>query len=216
MNKASANKTKIIATFGPSCRKPGVVEKLILAGVNVFRFNASHENHDNMRDDIKQVRKVAENLGRVVALMVDLQGPKLRVGILPGSGVKLRKGDLVTLVPEETSSCNEGMVPLGNPELINDLKISHRIYLDDGEMELRVTGTGKRGVTCQVVVGGCLLSRKGINLPDTAISIPTITSKDVEDIALGWGFLNPLAYKVFKVFSFLINTTQQIWHIYLH
>lgn len=182
MHKVSANKTKIIATFGPSCRRPGVLEKLIQAGVNVFRFNASHENHDNMRDDIEKIRKVAENSGRIVSLMVDLQGPKLRVGILPVSGVKLRKGDLVTLVPEETSSCSEGIVPLGNPELINDLKIGHRIYLDDGEMELRVTGIEKRGVKCQVVVGGCLLSRKGINLPDTTITVPTITKKDIEDI----------------------------------
>jgi pyruvate kinase len=176
------NKTKIIATYGPACSKSGVIDSLISAGVNLFRFNASHEKHEDMQHDIKKVREAAQKLGKNVGIMVDLQGPKLRIGDLPEDGIRLKEGERVSLVPDMGQAATFKAVPLGNPDLIDDLKTGHRIYLDDGEMELRVISVKREEVVCKVVLGGILKSRKGINLPDTNVSMPTILPKDVEDI----------------------------------
>jgi len=176
------NKTKIIATYGPACGKSGVIDGLISAGVNVIRFNASYEKHEDMQHDIKKVREAAHRLGKNVGIMVDLQGPKLRIGDLPDDGIRLKEGERISLVPGMDQAAAFKAVPLGDPDLIYDLKTGHRIYLDDGTMELRVIEVKREEVVCEVVVGGVLRPRKGINLPDTIVSMPTIMPKDVEDI----------------------------------
>jgi len=176
------NKTKIIATYGPACGKSGVIDGLISAGVNVIRFNASYEKHEDMQHDIKKVRGAAHRLGKNVGIMVDLQGPKLRIGDLPDDGIRLKEGERISLVPGMDQAAAFKAIPLGDPDLIYDLKTGHRIYLDDGTMELRVIEVKREEVVCEVVVGGVLRPRKGINLPDTIVSMPTIMPKDVEDI----------------------------------
>ncbi|MCL5986333.1 MAG: pyruvate kinase [Actinobacteria bacterium] len=181
------NKTKIIATYGPACGKSGVLGRLISAGVNVIRFNASHERHEDMQHDIKKVREAADRLRRDVGIMVDLQGPKLRIGDLPHNGIRLKKGERISLILNADQTAAFKAVPLGNPELIEDLKVGHRIYLDDGIMELMVIEVKKEEVVCEITVGGTLRSRKGINVPDTAVTMPTIMPKDVEDVKFSIG-----------------------------
>ena len=176
------NKTKIIATYGPACGKSGVLERMISAGVNVIRFNASHEKQEEMQRDIGKVREVARKQRQNIGIMVDLQGPKLRVGDLPDVGIRLKEGEYISLVPSMDRATAFKAIPLGNPELVDDLKKGHRIYLDDGTMELMVIEVKRKEVVCEVVVGGVLKSHKGINLPDTTVSMPTVMSKDVGDI----------------------------------
>lgn len=177
-------RTKIVCTIGPASEDPEVVRSLVRAGMSVARINFSHGDHATHTRTIETVRRVAEEEGRLVAVMADLQGPKLRVGDLPPEGVVLEEGEVVVLT---SSSFSPGRIPVPHPEALRGLQPDQRILLDDGRLELRVEGRDGEEVRCRVVVGGRLTSHKGLNLPSGTSHIPAITPKDREDLRFAVG-----------------------------
>ena len=176
-------RTKIVATMGPASNTEERLEALIQAGMNVARLNFSHGEHAIHGQTIANVRKVDEKLGTHTALLADLQGPKLRIGELEGGQIDLVKGEeLVIRTGKETGTA--GVVYTSYMQFARDVKAGEPVLMDDGKLELRVLETdGKGEVRCEVVHGGVLKPRKGINLPSTAISLPCITEKDAVDLA---------------------------------
>jgi pyruvate kinase len=176
-------RTKIVATMGPASNTEERLEALIQAGMNVARLNFSHGEHAIHGQTIANVRKVDEKLGTHTALLADLQGPKLRIGELEGGQIDLVKGaELVIRIGKETGTA--GVVYTSYLQFARDVKAGEPVLMDDGKLELRVLETdGKGEVRCEVVHGGVLKPRKGINLPSTAISLPCITEKDEVDLA---------------------------------
>jgi len=173
------SRTKIICTLGPASERPDVVRELIRAGMDVARINFSHGDHEAHARAIATVRQIAREEGRLVAVMADLQGPKLRVGELPSQGIALIEGEVVFLT---TSSFSSGRIPFPHPEVLQGLRVGQRVLLDDGRLELVVEGKEGEGVRCRVVTGGRLTSHKGVNLPGGAVDLPSLTSKDRRDI----------------------------------
>lgn len=176
-------RTKIVATMGPASNTEERLEALIQAGMNVARLNFSHGEHAIHGQTIANVRKVDEKLGTHTALLADLQGPKLRIGELEGGQIDLVKGEeLVIRTGKETGTA--GVVYTSYMQFARDVKAGEPVLMDDGKLELRVLETDGEGeVRCEVVHGGVLKPRKGINLPSTAISLPCITEKDAVDLA---------------------------------
>jgi len=176
-------RTKIVATMGPASNTEERLEALIQAGMNVARLNFSHGEHAIHGQTIANVRKVDEKLGTHTALLADLQGPKLRIGELEGGQIDLVQGEkLVIRTGSEIGT--SGVVFTNYMQFARDVKAGEPVLMDDGKLELRVLETdGKAEVRCEVVHGGALKPRKGINLPSTAISLPCITEKDAVDLA---------------------------------
>jgi len=173
-------KTKIVATLGPACNSKEVIEEMINVGVNVFRINFSHAEYDNVAEKIKQIREINERKGYHVAILADLQGPKLRVGVM-GEKVKLNKGDtfVFTTVKCEGTSKKAYMTYQNFPK---DVKPGEQILVDDGKLLFKVIKTdNKTEVTTEVIRGGKLKSKKGVNLPNTNVSLPALTEKDIKD-----------------------------------
>jgi pyruvate kinase len=181
-------RTKIVCTIGPASREPDILRRLIRAGLNVARLNFSHGDHTYHGDTIARIRKASDELGKPVALLADLQGPKLRVGTMNDQGILLHTGEIVTLTahpvmghrPEEGES--KAVIPIQFPDLPKDVKAGEQILLDDGLMELKVLSSTATDIRCEVVIGGLLLSNKGLNMPNTRLSIPSITEKDWADL----------------------------------
>ena len=175
-------RTKIVCTIGPASISPEVMRGLVRAGMDVARINFSHGDHATQARSIATLRRVADEEGRLVAVMADLQGPKLRVGEIEGGVVELREGDVVTL----TSRPRPGVatdIPVPHPELLRDLRVGQTVLLDDGRLALVVVQAGEDSLNCQVVTGGPLTSRKGINVPGATLRFPALTPKDREDAA---------------------------------
>ncbi|MBM4079544.1 MAG: pyruvate kinase, partial [Planctomycetes bacterium] len=172
----------IVATVGPASDSELTLTQLVRAGVDVFRLNFSHGTHADHAWCIWRIRRVARRLSRAVAILADLQGPKMRVG-------KMRDGGPVTLVRGQSLVLTTRTV-VGDGSRLSvtyrrlplDVQKGDTILLDDGLMELRVVAVSGRDVRCKVVVGGLLKERKGINLPGVALSAPAMTAKDVEDL----------------------------------
>jgi len=178
---ATTKKTKIVATLGPSCNTKEKMEELSMAGVNVFRINFSHAKHDNVIRMVKDIREMNERLGHNCAILADLQGPKLRVGDM-GEGVHLVKGDTVTFTTIECKGTKE-RVFMTYKNFPNDVKKGEFVLVDDGKLKFEVVDTdGVSEVVTKVVVGGILKSKKGVNLPNTKISQPALTKKDIKDV----------------------------------
>jgi pyruvate kinase len=174
--------TKIIATLGPASTSERVLGALIRAGIDVARLNLSHGTHGGHARVMRLVRRLAARTGRAVAILVDLQGPKARVGRLPGGGpLRLKAGMSVALVPGE-GPAGEGRIATSYRRLAMDVRPGHPILLDDGRIELRVVAVRGETVQCRVVSGGPLLERKGMNLPLTPLTGPSLTSKDRADL----------------------------------
>src|SRR5919108_179909 len=177
-------KAKIICTMGPASRDEPTLGKLVAGGMDCARLNFSHGTHEDHARTIANVRRASEIAGRPIAVLLDLQGPKIRVGKIKGGKVKLVEDNEVTIVTddvlgtEERFSCSyEGLpedVTPGDPILVND-----------GAIRLEVISSGRREVRCRVVVGGVLSDNKGINLPGTPVSIPALTDKDLVDLQFG-------------------------------
>ncbi|MSR05924.1 MAG: pyruvate kinase [Gemmatimonadetes bacterium] len=174
-------RTKLIATIGPSSASRDTLVRLIQAGVNVFRINSSHGTPELRASWMEIVREVRASIGRHVALLVDLQGPRIRVGDLRAP-LTLEPGSEVTFAPE--SDAKAGEVPTTYAALADDVKPGARILLDDGLLEVHVTRVTGRRVHGTVRHGGQLKSHKGMNLPGVQVSAPAVTDKDVEDVAL--------------------------------
>jgi pyruvate kinase len=175
-------RTKIVCTLGPAAEEEPTIRAFIKAGMAVARINFSHGSHEIHARRIELVRRLAAEMGRPVAILADLQGPKLRVGVLPPEGVELVEGETVTL-GDRPSSAGPPTIPLPHPEVLHDARKGDRILLDDGLLELQVLESSGRQIRARVVAGGVLGSRKGLSLPHTSLKMPSITGKDSLDAA---------------------------------
>jgi pyruvate kinase len=173
-------RTKIVATIGPASREPAVLEKLIQAGVNVFRLNLSHGDQADHRTAFERIRTAAAVVGEPVAVLADLCGPKIRVGRFANGRIELTRGAQVTVTTRSVLG-EPGLIPSQYTALAKDVRPGDRILCDDGMIELRVQSIEDTEVRCTVVNGGPLKDRKGINLPNVAVSSPALTEKDRED-----------------------------------
>ncbi len=175
-------RTKIVATLGPASSDAAAVRALVEAGLDVARLNFSHGTHDEHASLFAIVREVAAELGRPVAVLADLQGPKIRVGRIEGGAVAIEAGAEFFLTTEDAPG-SPREVSTTYAALPDDVRPGDRILLDDGALELSVAGVEGHRVRCQVVLGGVLGEHKGINLPGVAVSAPALTEKDREDLA---------------------------------
>lgn len=178
-------KTKIICTLGPNSDDREVMKALILGGMNIARFNFSHGTYEEQKGRLNMLKELREELGIPVAAMLDTKGPEIRTGLLKDNkSVTLREGDVYVLTTEEiTGDQNRGYV--NYPGLPKDLEIGSTILIDDGLLELEVTGLTDTDITCKVLNGGELGTRKGVNVPNVKVGLPPITDKDKEDILFG-------------------------------
>ena len=175
---------KIIATIGPASRSKEMIWKLHQAGANIFRLNFSHGSHEDHKMVIDWVRELNKENGSNICLLQDLQGPKIRTNQMKDGGVEIKAGDKIQI----TSGDFEGdasKISTTYKTIAQDVKAGDPILIDDGNLELKVDSTDGTTVTCTVIFGGMLKSRKGINLPSTEISEPSLTEKDVTDLAFG-------------------------------
>lgn len=176
------HKTKIIATVGPACNTYEKLLELVEAGVNVFRLNFSHGTHDEHYEVIKHITKINEDFPFNIAILADLQGPKLRVGQIQDNALELKLDDEVYFTNEKVVGTHENIY-ISYPNFYKDVRIGEKILIDDGKIEVIVTEiTGDDRVKVRVITPGLLSSRKGVNLPDTKISLPCLTEKDLKDI----------------------------------
>ena len=176
---APERRTKIVATLGPSSDTPEKLRALIAAGVNAVRLNLSHGTHEEHAERVRRVREVESGGGGPIALIADLQGPKLRIGEL-SEPIVLRKGENVTVCADD--HCAAGELPVA-PAVIGDvLKPGHDVLIDDGLVRLRVGDVEDGRARCEVIVGGRITSHKGVNLPGVPLPIPSLTRKDIGDL----------------------------------
>jgi len=177
-------RTRIVCTLGPSSAKPGVIRKMVAAGMDVARLNFSHGQLETHRESVRMVREAAAAAGRHVALLQDLQGPKVRTGSLAPPVVRLLRGRRVTLTARPVTGSVD-LVPISHSELIEVLRPHDRVLLADGEIELRVAGVEGGEAECVVVRGGMLGERKGVTAPGRPLDLPPLTEKDLRDLELG-------------------------------
>ncbi len=174
-------KVKILATVGPASRSPEMVARLLEAGVDAFRVNMSHGDHATHSETIATIRAAEKTFGRPVAILCDLQGPKLRVGTFAEGKVLIRHGAHFTLDRDPTPG-DENRVCLPHPELFAVLVKGQRLLIDDGKLRLRVIRAEEASILCTAEVGGFISDRKGVNVPDAVIPVPALTEKDRRDL----------------------------------
>jgi pyruvate kinase len=176
------HKTKIVATVGPACDTYDQLLELIKCGVNVFRLNFSHGTHEDKAQVIEYIREINKKEPYNISILGDLQGPKLRVGEMEGGAIDIVPGDILTFTNEKLIGTKE-RIYVSYPDLHVDVKVGNIILVDDGKLEVRVKKIQKNNdVQVEVIMGGKLSSKKGINLPDTKISLPALTDKDLADL----------------------------------
>ena len=176
-----SRRVKIIATLGPASADRETVLALFEAGADVFRINMSHASHDAMRERVAMIRSLEEETGRPIGVLVDLQGPKLRLGLFADTGVALHKGESFTL-DSDPAPGNASRVQLPHPEILSSLAPGHRILIDDGKVMLRVAEAAPARAVTVVEVAGRVSNRKGVSLPDTTIPTSAMTDKDRADL----------------------------------
>ncbi|MGQ0827679.1 MAG: pyruvate kinase [Bacteroidota bacterium] len=175
-------RTKIVATLGPASSSSEVIEGMIKAGADVCRINFSHGSYDNVLEQIKNIREANKKLGTHTAILADLQGPKLRIGVVENNMVELVAGKEIVITTEECTG-TATRVYITYPQFPKDVKVGESILIDDGKLLLKVLETnGKDEVKAVVSHGGILSSKKGVNLPNTKISLPCLTPKDLKDL----------------------------------
>lgn len=173
--------TKVIATLGPASQDKEVLRQMYEEGIDVCRLNFSHGSHEDHLKNIRTIRELNEELSVNVAILADLQGPKLRVGVVENNGVELVNGSTFKLVSENCTGTAEKAY-MSYEQLPRDVKVGEIILIDDGKIKLEVTHTNlKDTVTTRVVYGGILSSKKGVNLPNTKVALPSLTEKDIQD-----------------------------------
>lgn len=174
-------KTKIVATLGPASSSKEVIEKMILAGVNVFRINFSHADHADVAERIQIIRELSEKHQTYTAILGDLQGPKLRVGVIE-EGAEVAPGDTVEFITTEPFVGNAKQAYMTYQRFPKDVTPGEKVLLDDGKLIFEVIATDhEEKVTAKVIQGGPFKSKKGVNLPNTNVSLPALTEKDIED-----------------------------------
>lgn len=179
----SDRRTKIVCTLGPSSNTEEKIDLLVRNGMDVARINFSHGTHEDHSKVIGILRKVADRYNLSLPILADLQGPKIRVGKMKGGSQIINAGDYVTLTSEDIEGTSEE-IPIDYEGLAKDATEGNKILMDDGLLELKIVKKNADSVTAQVVVGGELKSRKGVNLPDVKISMPSLTEKDIKDLEL--------------------------------
>ena len=174
-------KTKIVATLGPACSSKEVIKAMIDAGVNVFRINFSHADYTDVKERIDIIRELNHENNYTTAILADLQGPKLRVGVMK-EDVVVNPGDIITFQTAEDVPGTKDRVYMNYLEFPRDVKPGEKILLDDGKLMFEALETnGTTEVVCKVIQGGPLKSKKGVNLPNTKVSLPALTTKDIKD-----------------------------------
>lgn len=171
-------KTKIIATLGPKTDVEGVVEGLVEAGMDIARMNFSHCTREEFIKRKAMITSANQKLGKNVQILQDLQGPRIRVGELPPEGRHLERGEIVSFSADNTPDT----IHIDSPSLLESISVDHPIFLSSGQIELIVKSTTATSFTAEVVRGGVLFSRKGVNVPETQLSISGLTEKDLEDV----------------------------------
>ena len=182
MQARRSRRIKIIATLGPASADRETIKALFAAGADVFRINMSHASHDGMRERVAMIRAIEEEAGRPIGILVDLQGPKLRLGLFADTAVELHKGD-VFILDSDTAPGDATRVRLPHPEILSSLAPGHRILVDDGKVLLRVETAESGRATTIVEVAGRVSNKKGVSLPDTIIPTSAMTEKDRADLA---------------------------------
>ena len=174
-------KTKILATLGPASNTPEMMRTLFDAGVDVFRINMSHTSHDMLKQMHGALRKLSEDMGRPIGILCDLQGPKIRLGTIPGGSRMLVQDEKVRLVLGETAK-HDNEIPIPHPEIFDAIKQKHALLIDDGKVRLRLLRRGDDFADAVVEVPGEIKNRKGVNMPDTLLPMSAMTPKDRADL----------------------------------
>jgi pyruvate kinase len=183
MRSETSNNTKIVATLGPASWHKEVLREMIAAGVNVFRVNFSHGDHETHRRTIQLIKSINEEYNHKIAILADLQGPKLRIGDVE-EGAEINPGDTLTFTTNKVEGTSE-LVYMNYAQFPQDVNAGERILLDDGKLMCEVVETNKKDtVITRVIQGGPLKSKKGVNLPNTKVSLPCLTKKDLEDVVV--------------------------------
>ena len=175
-------KIKILATLGPASRSPEMIEKLVRAGADAFRVNMSHGDHETHAETIASIRAVEKEIHRPIAILCDLQGPKLRVGQFKDGKAVIRHSGHFTL-DRNPELGDETRVCLPHPELFGILQKGQRLLIDDGKLRLKVIEASQDAILCSAEVGGVIMDRKGVNVPDAVVPVPALTEKDRRDLA---------------------------------
>jgi pyruvate kinase len=176
-------KTKIVATLGPASSSPGILRELLAQGVDVCRINFSHGDHADIARTVALVRELDKELESYTSILADLQGPKLRVGEMANGPIELKDGSELVIATDGSKGV-PGRVSTSYAQFAHDVKPGERVLLDDGKLQLEVIATdGKGEVRTRVINGGMLSANKGINLPNTRVSLPSLTEKDLRDLA---------------------------------
>ncbi|MFO0718720.1 MAG: pyruvate kinase [Candidatus Paceibacterota bacterium] len=175
-------KTKIVATIGPATESEKMIEKLFLTGLDVVRLNFSHGDHEEHQKRVDIVKKISKKIGKNVAILQDLAGPKIRIGDFATERIQLKEGQFFTLTTEKITG-DEKRVYINYPNLSEDVKIGGFVLLDDGKKKLQIVDIKDKEVKCLVVVGGEIKGRRGVNLPGAYLKISSITEKDKRDFA---------------------------------
>jgi len=179
----SFHRTKIVATVGPACDTYDKLLELVKCGVNVFRLNFSHGAHESKAEIIQHIRNINKTQPYNISILADLQGPKLRVGEIENGALTIEPGDILTFTSKEKVVGTKEKIYVSYPNLHQDVIPGNKILIDDGKLEVVVTEITKDGdIKVKVTYGGVLLPKKGVNLPDTAISLPALTEKDLIDL----------------------------------
>ena len=177
-------RTKIVCTIGPASESILTMRAMVREGMNMARLNFSHGTHANHAILIRHIRSVGHALGEPLGILGDLQGPKIRLGVLPEAGVAIKTGSTVSLTTS-TQSYREGFLPVTYKDLHKDVKVGHRILIDDGLLEVLVREVKGSTIRAKVIHGGRVTSHKGMNFPDSRLRVSAITAKDKEDIIFG-------------------------------
>ncbi len=177
--------TKIVATLGPALAPDERLRQAIAAGVDVFRLNFSHATHAELEHTVPRIRAISAEMGRTVALLQDIQGPRLRTGVVEGDeGILLTPGETVAVVQDDVPT-RQGSVSIPYPRLVNDVSRGDRILIADGNLVLRIAQVNGDSMRASVITGGVLTSHKGVNLPDSRVTADPVTEKDRKDLAYG-------------------------------
>jgi pyruvate kinase len=178
-------RAKIVATLGPASHEEKMIEELAKAGADVFRINMSHASHDVLRQTVERIRNVEKRLNHPLGILVDLQGPKLRVWKFASGAVNLVAGQKFTLDSHNDDNGNAERVYLPHPEIIESVSVGDRLLLDDGKIALKATKVGNGAIETEVIYGGKLSDKKGVSLPDTLLPTGALTEKDHADLLAG-------------------------------
>ena len=181
LSQSEIAKTKILATLGPKTESISIIKKLVNAGVDGVRFNMSHGDYDFYTKLFDTINNVCVDLKSPLAILVDLQGPKIRIGELSEPSIEIKTGKTIEITTEDING-NEKIISTSYKELVSDAEIGEAILINDGLIRLKIISKGKNSITCEIENGGILSPRKGMNLPGMKLSTPSITEKDYSDL----------------------------------